>query len=111
MMAFLGRYLFEQSQKSSAMIDSVVEEIVRSEIAAGRTNIEGVSKRLGISTRTLQRKLRDHGTRYADILRAVRISILKDQMSRRPRRPLDQLADLLGFSDATAVSRFIRTTS
>ncbi|MBK6657712.1 MAG: AraC family transcriptional regulator ligand-binding domain-containing protein [Proteobacteria bacterium] len=111
MMDFLGRYLLEQAQKSPEEIEEVVARIILSELALGRTDIDLVANRLGMSTRSLQRQLKARGTGYADILKSVRLSILQGQRGLRPRLRLGQLADLLGFSDTTAVSRFIRNAS
>ncbi len=110
-MEFLGRFLLERAQKSPPDIEEVVAQIILSELSYGRTVFALVARRLGMSARSLQRRLHERGTAYSDNLRSVRLEILQGQLAQHPRVRLGQLADLLGFSDAIAVGRFMRKAS
>jgi AraC-like DNA-binding protein len=74
--------------------------------AAGRTlpSIEEVASALHVSTRTLKRKLTDHGTSFSKIvdghLRVQALLLIDD-----PRLTIDEIADRLAYSDAANFTR------
>ncbi len=63
---------------------------------------------LYLTKRTLQRRLDEEGTSFADILEAVRIERATDLM-RRSGMHNDQIAYVLGFADASAFSRAFKS--
>jgi AraC-like DNA-binding protein len=67
-----------------------------------------VAKRLGVSNRSLQRRLDEHGVRFRDLVDAVR----EERATRRIENPnltLSELAEELGFSSLAAFHRaFVR---
>lgn len=65
---------------------------------------------LAMGPRTLQRKLKGNGTDFATLLAAVRAEIAVAYLSRDESQPIGQLAILLGYSEPSAVSRFLRET-
>jgi AraC-like DNA-binding protein len=69
--------------------------------------IEAVAPALGCSARTLQRKLRDEGLSYQEVLDAVRAQVAKAWLSNK-RRSVGDLADLLGYSEPSAFDRAFR---
>jgi AraC-like DNA-binding protein len=64
----------------------------------GSPDIELVAATVGISVRTLQRRLHRSGTSYADVARAVRcdaaLQLLKNQ-----KQTIGQIARTLGYAD------------
>lgn len=77
------------------------------EQAEGVPTIDEVAKRLHVSTRTLKRKLADHGTTYTDVVDAYlrhRALLLIDD----PRLTIDEIAGRLGYSDAANFTRAFR---
>jgi AraC-like DNA-binding protein len=94
-------YLNEQQRSELA---SKVHESIVSHLPSGELTKEIVAKELCMSTRTLQRRLVDEGTNYADILNETRrelaLRYIKDDSL-----PLIEVSFLLGFSDSAAFSR------
>jgi len=76
----------------------------------GTPTIESISQRLGVSRRTLQRRLNERGVTFGDILDSVKreaalVSIM------RPGASVQQLAESSGFTDVKAFRRaFLRWT-
>jgi AraC-like DNA-binding protein len=73
--------------------------------ALGRdTSLQTVARALGMSDRTLQRRLLDEGTTFLDVLDAERESRARERL-RDPTLPLAVVADGLGFADLASFSR------
>lgn len=70
----------------------------------GESSQEAVAHKLGLSLRSLQRRLSDQGTSYSRILDEVRkelaLSFIED-----PRHTLGEIAYLLGFADQSNFTR------
>lgn len=74
---------------------------------AGRTGAEDVARALGISRSTLQRRLREEGTSYQDVLDATR----RDMAIRyliKTSLGAHQIASVLAYRDANSFSRSFR---
>lgn len=69
-----------------------------------RPTIDGIAGRLGLSRRTLQRRLEQAGTRYADLQRGVLERRAKALLSGGPL-PIGRIAVELGYADAAHFSR------
>ena len=65
---------------------------------------EQLADMLGISTRTLARRLRAGGTSYAELLRRVQSERAKTYL-RHTSTPVVEIAERLGYSDAAAFTR------
>lgn len=81
-----------------------VAQLIELDLDEARPSIDGIARRLGFSRRTLQRRLDDAGTRYADIQHRV--------MARRAKTLLaaeilsiGRIAFELGYSDASHFTR------
>ena len=85
-------------------VGSRVKEAVLDHLPSGAPSDEDVARALHLSTRTLQRKLRDEGTTYSAVLEAVRRELaaayLRDQ-----DLTLTEISYLLGFGDTSSFSR------
>ena len=66
--------------------------------------IARTARRLGMSSRTLQRRLRASGTSFTDLLRRKR-EFRAIHMLCQGRQSLAEIADALGFSEHSAFSR------
>jgi AraC-like DNA-binding protein len=66
--------------------------------------IDRVARRLGVSTRTLQRRLLDEGTSYNEVVRDVRRELALHYLE-RTAMPSDEIALLLGFDDPKSFFR------
>lgn len=69
---------------------------------------DSVASMLALAPRTLARKLADAGTSYAELQREVRQARAEEYLRSRALQ-LSEIADRLGFSDATAFSRAFRS--
>ncbi|HEY6982613.1 AraC family transcriptional regulator [Reyranella sp.] len=93
--------------RPNATMEDKVRELVRLQLPAGRCTIEHVARQLDVDRRTLHRKLAAEGRTFSDILESVRTEIATRILQSR-ERPLTAVADLLGFSDLSAFSRWFR---
>jgi AraC-like DNA-binding protein len=62
--------------------------------------IEEMAKQLGLSIRTLNRRLKERGTSYKKIMNGVRTDLAMRYLQ-DTNLSIDQIADLLGFSETT----------
>ena len=83
---------------------SCVQEIVRLGLAGGRPQRDWVARRLGISVRTLQRRLQELDTSYAVLLRTM-IAEQATKLMRHRDGPISEIAYDLGYSDPSHFSR------
>jgi AraC-like DNA-binding protein len=74
-----------------------VQALIRSQLESGQLNLEQVAKRLGVSERTLRRRLEHEETSYLELLEDVRCELALRWLS-RSNRPIGEIAFVLGFS-------------
>lgn len=74
---------------------------------SGDPSPESVGALLGMSSRSLQRKLRDQGTSYAALLNETRRELACEYL-RDERCSVTEVAFLIGFEDASAFARAFR---
>lgn len=82
----------------------IVEQLRKLLIQAmdgGDTSIENLAKLLGLSSRSLQRRLSQEGTRYNDVLSSVREEFAKRYLA-RGSISASEVAYLLGFTEPPA---------
>jgi AraC-like DNA-binding protein len=98
------RELAALRQRSSALL--AVRRILRTEQAL-YPSLEAMAERLGLSTRTLKRKLADQGTSYREVIDSLRreraLLWLRD-----PNLPLERIAERLGYLDVASLHRSFR---
>ena len=92
-------------------ISSTLRAMVENEIAQllphGKAQVEIVASRLGMSSRTLARRLSEEGTSYATILDELRRD-LSARYLKDPALSLNQIAWLLGYSMVTSLNHAFR---
>ncbi len=71
---------------------------------SGHLALQGAARQLGMTTRTLQRRLRDEGTSFNAVLDDVRRDVALTQMRAR-RQSIDELAFVLGFEKTSSFHR------
>ncbi|WP_419872812.1 helix-turn-helix domain-containing protein [Candidatus Pristimantibacillus sp. PTI5] len=102
----LDRSLDEQQRSNS--ITEMVKWIMKRSLAAGRPDIQIVASELGMSDRTLQRRLTDLGTSFKQLLTEARhvkaLEYLAD-----PMLDLKEVAFLLGYEDQSSFYRAFRS--
>jgi AraC-like DNA-binding protein len=84
-----------------------VREAIREALSGGDPRLETVAQRLGLSARTLQRKLREEGASHQDLLDEVRCDLSKSYLRGR-ELAVCEVAYLLGFSEPSAFHRAFR---
>jgi AraC-like DNA-binding protein len=83
--------------------------VLRTLLAVDDASATRAAQVLGLSPRTLQRHLAERATTFQTVLDDVRLSLVREHLP-RPGVTLTALAPILGFSEASAVSRFLRAT-
>lgn len=73
-------------------------------------DIEYIAEQLGMSTRTLRRRLRDEGSSYRDILDEVRFGLAREYLL-NTELPMDEVSRLLGYSESGNFSHAFRRWS
>jgi AraC-like DNA-binding protein len=95
----LRRYADEalaRRPRQHGRIRSAVEDTVPQLLPHGKPSVSEVARRLGMSTRTLSRKLNAEGTAFADILDQLRSALAQDYLSERGL-PISEIARPLGL--------------
>lgn len=87
-----------------ADLNGCVTELVRLGLLNNRPQRDWVARRLGLSVRTLQRRLNDNGTNFAHIVQRV-MAQQASEMLRCRDMPVSDIAYELGYSDPSHFSR------
>jgi AraC-like DNA-binding protein len=81
-----------------------LESAVLEQLAQGDVRIEQVAPRLGMSVRTLQRRLKDRGLDYQGLLDTIR-QRLATELLQDGLISIEEIGDRLGFSEPSAFRR------
>ena len=81
-----------------------VRQVLWAELSAGVPALEGVGRQLGLSPRTLQRRLRAEGTTFTAVLTQLRQDLALPLL-RDGRLAVAEVAFLLGYEDPSAFHR------
>lgn len=84
----------------TSLVDQVRKRLIGA-MDGGETSIETMAKQLGMSPRSLQRRLADEGTGYSDLLAEVRTEFAKRYLA-RGTISASEVAYLLGFTEPPA---------
>ncbi|MGE5180625.1 MAG: AraC family transcriptional regulator [Acidobacteriota bacterium] len=102
--------LAKREPDAGSLLDRA-RSIVAEELARGVPAIDVIAKKLAVSSRTLRRRLEEHGTSYRKLVDATREELARSYVRDR-RIQLAEVAFLLGFSEPSAFHRaFKRWTS
>ena len=82
---------------------SNVENAIAPLLPHGEATIENVAQRLGVSTRTLARRLAAENVTFVEVLSELRLELAKRHLQER-RRKIAEVAWLLGYEDPSAFS-------
>jgi AraC-like DNA-binding protein len=108
-LAYLDAYARDVLAKLPASDDltTQVERVVATAMSTGLPDVEQVASRLGMTSRTLQRRLADEETTYQAIVDGVRRSYAERYLA-DDRLALGEVAFLVGFSDPSNFHRAFR---
>ncbi|RJE85196.1 AraC family transcriptional regulator [Paenibacillus sp. 1011MAR3C5] len=101
----LDRSLEEQLNSSS--ITEKVKWLIKRSLAGGSPDIGTVAKELGVSDRTLQRRLSDENTNFKHLLTQARHEQAREYLS-DPSLDIKEVAFLLGYEDQNSFYRAFR---
>ncbi|NTE56436.1 AraC family transcriptional regulator [Agrobacterium tumefaciens] len=92
--------------RTASMVERVRSALLES-LPAGEVSMTAVSKKLGVGTRTLQRRLQEERTSFQQTLDAVRSSLAEHYLQKTMMSSAE-IALLLGFEDANSFVRAFR---
>ena len=87
--------------------DSLIEQVrslIAAEFRGGEPSLDRIADQLGLTPRTLQRKLQELGTSYNDVLDQMRRQLAMRYL-REPQMAICEVAYLLGFSESSSFHR------
>ena len=106
LVAMIGLQLEAEWQTRSAgrEISDLVKQTLRRSLAGKRPTLEGVARELGLSTRTLQRRLAEAEMGFQELLQSVRRELARHFL-RQETVEFNELAFLLGYEDTNSFFR------
>ncbi|MBS0524206.1 MAG: AraC family transcriptional regulator [Proteobacteria bacterium] len=99
------RYLQSLMDRHGDTLEAKLRELVRTQLPSGRCTVERLAHQVGCDRRTLQRKLALEQVTFNAILDSVRSELAVRLLQNRDAN-LDLASDMLGFSSASAFSRW-----
>lgn len=104
---FDARAKEELDRLSGGPMTRRLREVLPEALAAGHGDIDHVARRMETSARTLQRRLEEEGRDYTALREELRLELARSWLG-QPELTLDEIALMLGYSDATAFGRAFR---
>ena len=101
------RYLDAMLERPHSEAKDVAREMICVLLPTGRCSAERVAVHMGITRRTLDRRLARNGKTFHDILEGVRAELCGRYMD-SSARSLTDVANLLGFANLSSFSRWFR---
>ena len=102
----LRRYADEalaRKRRERPMVRSMAEDILSKQLPHGRVTASEVARRLGMSSRTLSRKLAEEGTSFAEVLDQLRTALAKRYLHDETL-PVSEIAWLLGYREVSSLT-------
>jgi len=105
----IQKLLADLDREHEENIVAKITPVLRPLLSSGNASAARVADVMGLSPRTFQRRLAERGTTFQKVLRDLRLQLVREYLS-RPDMTLTELAPILGLSEASAVSRFLRAS-
>jgi len=99
--------LLSRAQSGGGDLRARVREAAERRLESGDARLDRIAGAVGMSARTLQRRLRESGTSLREVLDEARRAIAMRELV-RPSRTVTDVAFLLGFSETSAFDRAFR---
>lgn len=103
----IERHIAELAEATAQSLTDRVTLIVRRRLGQNKIDLQSIARELGLAPRTLQRRLTEEGTSVRQIVKNRRMKIAQTQLQDPNVRVL-QVAQSMGYSDATAFGRAYR---
>ncbi len=102
----LGPYVddFVRQTTQAPQVTTQVREILARSLREGDPSLAATARALGLTSRSLNRQLRDEGSSFREVLESVRVTLARRYLLERSLSEEDVSA-LLGFSDPEAFRR------
>jgi len=97
-----------KEQRAQRSISEQVKWILKRLLAGARPDVSAVARELGLSDRTLQRRIDDNGTTFRKLLLEARQELAREYLN-RPDIDVAEVAYLLGYEDSNSFYRAFRT--
>jgi AraC-like DNA-binding protein len=104
-----AKMLLEQLPRRADIVGRV-REAIEAELRGGSPTLESIARRLAMSPRTLQRRLRDEGAVFNDVLDAMRFRAAKAYLAQGDVAGTE-VAYLLGFAEQSSFNRAFKRWS
>jgi AraC-like DNA-binding protein len=106
-LSVLSDFLRADTPPARTDVNGLVKGVLRRSLGSCEISIEAVAEEIGVHKRTLQRRLQETGTTFADLLDEVRADVAKHYVA-TGQLPLTRVALLLGFNDQSAFNHAFR---
>ena len=103
----VSQYLERLTAERRITLKDKVGDLIVALLPDGLCSVERVAQHLGMDRRTLHRRLSAEGTTFSDILDDTRRGMAMSLLTSSDR-PLQNVADLLGFSSLSAFAHWFR---
>jgi AraC-like DNA-binding protein len=107
MAPYARRFLEQALSRSQSNTLDAARQLVVALLPGGRCTADQVAQHLAMNRRTLHRHLEAEGETFSSVMQSVRSELALRQI-RDSDRSLAELAELLGFSDASALAYWFR---
>jgi len=94
--------------QNNAPISEQIRSVLFEAIPTGQATIEYISQRLNISSRSMQRHLREENSSFQKELTSMRLELAKQYLA-DAKLPLSETAFLLGYKDTSSFFRAFKT--
>lgn len=94
--------------EAQSSLSEQVKILIKRRIASGKPDVADVARELGMSERTLQRRITEQGSSYRDLLDEARQELGRHLLSNK-NNAMDEIAFLLGFQDTSSFYRAFHT--
>lgn len=109
--AYFASVLTDAARASSAVeapaLVSELSSAIRAQLPHGTPTADEMARKLGLGTRTLQRRLSSHGLSFAAVLETTRRALVEAYLD-DPRLSLTEVAYLLGYTEQASFFRAFR---
>ena len=106
MARYARQYLDALISRPDMTLADKVRWLVRETLPLGRCSVDKVAQNLGVDRRTVHRHLARSGKTFSSLVDEVRAELAEGYLEGTKGRRLTDVADLLGFSELSACSRW-----